>query len=489
MNRTYVIIGVAVAVVTILLSLFVYWYRSLDDSEEDDSSASGPAPAPAPESGPTPAPTPPHVCTIFDIAENMGLIDNFSQRNGQIVRELMNTADDLIATVSRKPIVRSVMEGMDANMDMLLDGVNRDFVIAFMLAWYRCGQSDALSSDEFGQTLLENECLLSNFNNDRESLAEDIARVINTVRDNATRYEDRFVFRNTNIDIHDMVSVRDNMLRKWIQFFQSLPSVTKEDILNMPPPDATQPPPDATQPPPDATQPPPPMTPRPTTVGELLVARGWRTQDWVTYNSPENHRNTLIVILNNITKTNPTVLEKTIPMLQSMTNDQLMSVVVVLDATQHPPPMTPRPTTVGELLVERGLRSQDWVTRNSPENHRNTLVVILNNITKTNPIVREMTIPMLQSMTSDQLMSVVVLLDATQMPRPTTVGELLVARGWRHPDWVTRNSPENHRNELAVVLNMITKTNPIAQEMTIPMLQSMTNDQLMSVVVVLNGNY
>jgi len=164
---------------------------------------------------------------IVDMVNKLGLMDNFSQRNRQIVRALVDTVDGAINVASRKPVVRSVMEGMDANMDMLLDGVNRDFAIAFMLAWYRCSRSG-----DVGQTNpLDDECLLRHFDNDRESLAEAIARVINTVRDNATRYEDRFVFRNMNVDVHDMVSVRDNMVRAWLGYFRSLSPVTKEELL------------------------------------------------------------------------------------------------------------------------------------------------------------------------------------------------------------------------------------------------------------------
>ena len=311
MDRPSYIVIAAIVAIIVLASLFVYWYNTRDESEEDA----------------------PKVCVIADTFEKVGLMDNFSERNRRIVRELITTVDVVVNAVYKKPAVNNVMEGVDANMDMLLDGVNRDFLIAFILAIYKCfRENPQAQAPELLTDLMNYECFLARFDNDRERLAESLARLINTLRNNVERYEDRFVFRNTNIDVESMVSFRDNILRRILTAIRSLPPITKEELLRgaptpptqatpSPPTQATPSPPAAT-PPPVATPPPPVDTPRPTTVGALLVAKGWRTQAWVDSNSTQNHRNTLIVILNSISK------KLTIPVMQSMGNHQLISIVL-----------------------------------------------------------------------------------------------------------------------------------------------------------------
>ena len=79
-------------------------------------------------------------------------------------------------------------------------------------------------------------------------------------------------------------------------------------------------------PPMPGTQPGPPPGNDPSTPGELLVAKGWRSPEWATNNSSENHRNTLIVKLNNLSKSDPNSDELTIGVLQSMRDDELVQI-------------------------------------------------------------------------------------------------------------------------------------------------------------------
>ena len=70
------------------------------------------------------------------------------------------------------------------------------------------------------------------------------------------------------------------------------------------------------------------------TVGELLVAKGWRTQEWANSNSTQNHRNTLIVKLNNLSKSDPNSDELPIGVLQSMRENELVQIGLAYPAQQ-----------------------------------------------------------------------------------------------------------------------------------------------------------
>ena len=79
------------------------------------------------------------------------------------------------------------------------------------------------------------------------------------------------------------------------------------------------------------------------TAGELLVAKGWRTQEWANSNSTQNHRNTLIVKLNNLSKSDPNSDELPIGVLQNMRDDELVQIGLAYPAQQSPAPQSPPP--------------------------------------------------------------------------------------------------------------------------------------------------
>ena len=215
MNK-YVVIG-AIVTVTILLSIIIRYFLTRKD--EDDPPAVDP-PAVDP-----PAVDPPPICTVYDMFEDLGLMNDISARNRDLMRTLINTVDVVVDTVSTKPVVKSVMHGMDANMDMLLHGVDREFLTTFIVMAPQC-----MMSDENGDANIR--CFRDGFSGSGEQFAEGLARLMNTLRANVNVYGDKFVFRNDkDVEVEDIISVRDNTLRNVLEEIASFPHMTKEKVL------------------------------------------------------------------------------------------------------------------------------------------------------------------------------------------------------------------------------------------------------------------
>ena len=77
----------------------------------------------------------------------------------------------------------------------------------------------------------------------------------------------------------------------------------------------------------------PPTGTLPSTAGELLVIKRWRTQEWANSNSTENHRNTLISKLHNLSKADPNSDELPISVLQSLLDYELIQIGLTYPGT------------------------------------------------------------------------------------------------------------------------------------------------------------
>ena len=223
----YLAIGGAVAVCVIIALLVWYFTRGSGDTEEESTSMSSNSlftkgrDEVVHNTGPL-------GCRLFDVLEKNGFVDSFDYANRAILRELVDIADTAIDEVSKKPTVRAVVRGMDANLTMLLEGIDRQRLVGLMQLYDSCATYD--EGPDF--TIEHQRCVLDQFGGTKEELATVLADTFNQVRSNAIKYNDKFVFgAEPGTNMNEMIVVRDEYLRQFLKQLVDAPSVDPQLII------------------------------------------------------------------------------------------------------------------------------------------------------------------------------------------------------------------------------------------------------------------
>ena len=230
MNR-HLVIGAAITVFVVLVIVLV-WYLTRGSVTEEQSSSELPSSGILFAKGRDEVVhnTGPLGCRLIDVLEKNGLVDSFDYANRALLSQLVDIVDAAVDEASKKPTVRAVMRGMDANLTMLLEGIDRQHLVGLMQLYDSCASFE--EGAEF--TIEQQRCVLEQFGGTKEELATILANTLNQVRSNAIKYNDRFVFgAEPGTSMNEMIEVRDGYLRDFIKQFVDLPPIDPQRVLQL----------------------------------------------------------------------------------------------------------------------------------------------------------------------------------------------------------------------------------------------------------------
>lgn len=225
-------IAAAIAAFVLLLVILVWYFTrggSGQDTEEEEVRSLPPSGALfAKGREEVVHDTGPLGCRLIDVLEKNGLVDNFDYANRALLRSLVDIVDAVVDEASKKPIVRAVMRGMDANLSMLLEGIDRQHLVGLMQLYDSCASYE----DDGDFTIEHQRCVLEQFGGTKEELATVLANTFNRVRSNAIKYNDQFVFgAEPGTSMNEMIVVRDEYLREYLKQLVDAPSVDPQLVL------------------------------------------------------------------------------------------------------------------------------------------------------------------------------------------------------------------------------------------------------------------
>lgn len=225
-------IGAAIAAIVLLLVILVWYFTRDGSGQEEEEERSSPPSGTLFVKGRDEVVhnTGPLGCRLMDVIERNGLVDSFDYRNRALLRALTDIFDAAVDEASKKPSVRAVMRGMDTNLSMLLEGVDRQHLVGLMQLFDSCASYEDEGGGDF--TIENQRCVLEHFGGSKEELATVLADTLNQVRSNAIKHNDRFVFgAEPGTSMNEMIVVRDEYLRKYIKQLVDAPSVDPQLVL------------------------------------------------------------------------------------------------------------------------------------------------------------------------------------------------------------------------------------------------------------------
>lgn len=226
-------IAAAIAAFVLLLVILVWYFTrggSGQDTEEEERSLPPSNTLFAKGRDEVVHNTGPLGCRLMDVIERKGLVDRFDYGNRALLRALVDVVDAAVDEASKKPSVRAVMRGMDANLSILLEGVDRQHLVGLMQLFDSCARYEDEGGGDFA--IEDQRCVLEQFGGTKEELATLLADTLNQVRSNAIKYNDRFVFgAEPGTNMNEMIVVRDEYLREYLKQLVDAPSVDPQLVL------------------------------------------------------------------------------------------------------------------------------------------------------------------------------------------------------------------------------------------------------------------
>lgn len=171
--------------------------------------------------------TSPVFCSIADVLDKRGVLNGFDYANRGIVFELLKVIEIMFNDMLDHAAVRAVMRGMDINVDMLLEGIDREHLLGVLKILDVC-----LPELYSGVHIKLKRCELDHFGGTNEDAADLAAAILNKIRSNAIKYEDQFVFGvEPGANHDDIVKMRDVWLAHALRMIRDMPPVDPAKLL------------------------------------------------------------------------------------------------------------------------------------------------------------------------------------------------------------------------------------------------------------------